>query len=269
MNLGDTRVVLRVRTVSEVLDLAFRFLARDTRTYLKASLPTLLPVLGLCAAARWIGHWSWGAVWAIAISLGMVVQGAFTVVAGRLLFEERPKVRPLLAKFARRLPSYFVMLIVTRVLIAVATLATIPGLFVWQRVAFTHEANLLEDAGPFASLSRSSRFVKRQEMSALGLLVLMLLAQLGFVAVAEALGWGIVEFTLQLGQPAGSLRGDGGSLYALAGFLASVPYVATARFLKYIDIRTRKEGWDIVLRFRAIQQADEAARSGRGSRRVA
>jgi hypothetical protein len=31
-----------------------------------------------------------------------------------------------------------------------------------------------------------------------------------------------------------------------------IPYVATARFLAYLDLRTRSEGWDIQTRFAAI-----------------
>jgi hypothetical protein len=67
---------------------------------------------------------------------------------------------------------------------------------------------------------------------------------------------------LQLGHPFGALFTDGASAYALAGYFACVPYLATSRFLKYIDIRTRKEGWDIQLKFTAVQAASESALAG-------
>jgi hypothetical protein len=38
--------------------------------------------------------------------------------------------------------------------------------------------------------------------------------------------------------------------------LLSAPFVASASFLGYIDMRTRKEGWDIQLRFMALADAD-------------
>jgi hypothetical protein len=60
----------------------------------------------------------------------------------------------------------------------------------------------------------------------------------------------------------GSLYDDGGSTFALAGFFASIPYVASTRFLGYVDRRTRREGWDIQVRFAALAQregADEVA----------
>src|SRR5262249_40877626 len=94
----------------------------------------------------------------------------------------------------------------------------------------------------------------------LGLLCSLLVAQAVFVGVAELIGQGIVEGVLQLGRPFGSLVPDGGSVFALVGFFLSIPYVASARFLKYTDIRTRKEGWDIQLKFTAIQAADQARR---------
>ena len=69
-----------------------------------------------------------------------------------------------------------------------------------------------------------------------------------------------VARTVQPGNPVGELFVEGGSAYALLGFFLSVPVVSAARFLQYIDVRTRKEGWDIQLRFTAI--AAEAEQPG-------
>ena len=45
---------------------------------------------------------------------------------------------------------------------------------------------------------------------------------------------------------------------AIAGLFASLPLVATLRFLAYIDIRTRREGWDIQVRFLELGRVLEA-----------
>jgi hypothetical protein len=85
---------------------------------------------------------------------------------------------------------------------------------------------------------------------------------LAFVVAGDLLGQGLVEFVLQLGRPVGSLFHDGGSTYALFGYFLSVPYVSSARFLGYVDSRTRREGWDIQVRFAALAQraaTEEAA----------
>ena len=72
------------------------------------------------------------------------------------------------------------------------------------------------------------------------------------------------RYVLQLGHPTGSLWNDGGSGFAVLGALLAVPLGAAMRFLGYIDLRTRKEGWDIQLRFVAL-----AEQSALGRRRAA
>ena len=84
------------------------------------------------------------------------------------------------------------------------------------------------------------------------------------------LGSSIVNTVLQLGEPFGQLLQKGGTPYALAGFFLTVPVIAAARFLAYTDLRTRKEGWDIQLRFMAIAaEAEETGRAGRRGRLLA
>jgi hypothetical protein len=56
------------------------------------------------------------------------------------------------------------------------------------------------------------------------------------------------------------LWSDGGSAYAVAGALLSAPFVASASFLGYIDLRTRKEGWDIQLRLAALADSEDRLR---------
>jgi hypothetical protein len=196
------------------------------------------------------------AVWAVAVTVGSLVQGAFTVSMGRLLFSEELSTAQALRLFAKRLWPYARTLLVSRVLLVVS-------LFIaWPRFVFVHEASLLEGAAPAAALRRSSGFVRGRTGSAFGLLFTLLLTQAAFVITAELLGHGVVSEVLQLGKPFGAILDDGGSAYALSGFLLSIPYVAAARFLAYIDGRTRTDGWDIQVRFMAIA-------AGRHERRTA
>jgi hypothetical protein len=50
----------------------------------------------------------------------------------------------------------------------------------------------------------------------------------------------------------------------MLGLFAQVPYLATARFFLYLNVRTRAEGWDIQTRFAAIA-ARAAADEGLGT----
>jgi hypothetical protein len=254
MNLGASAIVLRPRTLAETLDLACRLsCSLALGLYLRLAALVLLPCIAGCLALRHALDWSWLSVWAVAITLGAIVQGIFTLAVGRLLFSETLTARQVLGLYARRFGAYVSMLFLSRGLLALGALPFFLGLpFLWPRVLFVHEASLLEGAGPTDAIRRSGRFVAGRGASAFGTLVALLLTQGGFVIVAEFLGHGLVDEVLQLGKPFGSLLSDGGSPYALAGFFLSVPYVATARFLQYIDSRTRSDGWDVQLRFMAI-----------------
>jgi hypothetical protein len=217
----------------------------------------LLPVFAACLFLRYGAGWAWPEVWIVAAGAGSMVEGVFTVAVGRLIFSESLGVGQVLRLFVRRAGPYLGTLVLSRLLLAAAALPFLLGLpFAWPRLAFVHEASLLENAGASEALRRASRFVEGRVLPVLGVLVALILTQAGFVLTAELLGQGLVDEVLQLGRPFGSLFRDGGSPYALAGLLLSVPYVSTARFLDYIDARTRADGWDIQLRFMAIAAGD-------------
>jgi hypothetical protein len=254
VNLTRTNVVLRPRAIGEVLDLACMVCVSGTLAlYLKLAALLLLPVYAGCLALRYALDWPWLAVWAVAIVYTTIIQGAFTVAAGRYLFAETLTLREVLSTFRRRLGAYLGALFISRLYLAV-TIFVLP--LVWMRLLFVHEASLLEMAGANTAVKRSSRFVYGDGARAFQMLLVLVLAQLGFVVVAELLGDGIVDTVLQLGQPFEVLWKNGGSAYALLGFFASIPFFATARFLLYIDRRTRIDGWDIQLRFMAIAASE-------------
>lgn len=253
MNLADVRVVLRPRALGEILDLAALWcFAVDRGLYARLAAIVLLPSLGLCAAARWLGEWSWSEVWILAIVLGTVTQGVFTIATSRALFAAEVPVREVLRGFAARLPAYLVALVITRGLLALSALTVVLLPVAWARVAFIHEACLLEGASPIAATERAWALGRAR-----GLEISVLVGGLGLaigasIVAAELLGHGVVEFVLQLGRPFGDLVHEDGSLYALLGLQAAIPYVAVARFLGYVDERTRGDGWDIQLRFMAL-----------------
>lgn len=259
MNLGASAIVLRPRSLSEILDLACRLsMSIAFGLYARLSAILLLPLFAGCLALRFAAGWPWAAVWGAAIALGGVAQGVFTVAVGRLLFSEELGAGQVLRLFGKRVASYLWMLVLSRLLLAAAALPLFLGVpIVWPRLVFVHEASLLEAAHAAFAIQRSSRFITGRAAAVFGALVALLLAQTGIVLAVELLGQSLVDAILQLGKPFGALVDDGGSPFALAGFFAGIPYVATARFLHYIDARTRADGWDIQLRFLAI-----AAREG-------
>ena len=130
----------------------------------------------------------------------------------------------------------------------------------WPSLVFVHEASLLEGAAPVAAMQRASRFVKGRAWTTFGLLSMLLVGQAGALLIGELLGQSLLDDVLQLGKPFGSLFDGGGSPFAILGLLVSVPFVATARFLQYIDTRTRSDGWDVQVRFLAIASKESNER---------
>ena len=221
--------------------------------------------MGLCVGARWLGGWSWIEVWLLAAALATASQGVFTVATSRALFEREVPARSVLRRFATSLPRYLLALLISRAILAVSAVTVLLLPLAWARVAYIHETVLLEGGGAVAASTRAWRMGQARAVE-----VSLLLGGLGLVLVvgtlaAELIGHGLVEFVLQLGRPLGSLFEDGGSLYALLGFHLAIPYVAVARFLGYIDERTRGDGWDIQLRFQALAAARDDAETREAS----
>lgn len=261
MNLGTARIALRSRKLGESFDLGLLWCTRIARgLYLRLAALVLLPALAACVAVRWLLQWEWVAVWALAIGLATVLQGVFTIAAGRSMFEPELRARDVLLGFVRRLPDYLVVLVVSRLLLALGlALLVIPALWWWPQITYVHEATLLEMHRPGAARRRAAAIVTREHAEAIGFLAGAGLAIVLAIHCADMVDYALLDFTLQLGRPLGDLMEDGGSVFALLGFFAAVPYVATVRFLRYIDGRTRRDGWDLQLAFLARALAHERA----------
>jgi hypothetical protein len=135
-------------------------------------------------------------------------------------------------------------------------LAPLP--FLAARFLFLPEITLLEGSGPLRAYERGSRMSRNRLAHALETSFLLLAIWAAFVLGAEVLGRAVQEDLLSFPAPADTLS-SGGSWFALCGFFAAVPFLATARFLAYIDARTRREAWDVQLRFTELADSPRAA----------
>lgn len=261
--LTRSKVVLRARTVADLLDLACLVCgAHALGVYVRLGALVLLPCFGAVLALWYVAGAEPWLVWAATLLLAGLAQGPFTIAAGRWLFSESLGAREVLVSFARQLPRYVLAMAISTTMLALSTLVLITP-WAAMRLMFVREACLLERAGASEASRRSSRFVVSRRTGGFSLWLGLLVAQVGLVVTAEVLGQGIVDQLLQLGTPFGTWQGDGISPFALFGVMLSAPYVATARFLMYVDTRTRADGWDIQVRFMSI--AAEARLAGVGS----
>ncbi len=260
MNVEKANVEIRKRGLLEVTDLAFRCVfGLGGMLYLKLFVVYALPcVLALWAAQRWL-EIGWLSIWCWAAVLASGVQGIFTVAAGRLMFEREVTFGAVTRQFFSRLGGYIGALIISRLLMALSGLIIIALPIVWVRMAHVHEASLLEGARAGAAVKRSSRFSENYTGATFAMLLVLGIATLTIVLGCELIGQALLQDVFQLGMPLGDLFEDGGSLFALLGFFLSLVFCATTRFLSYIDSRTRRDGWDIQVRFMAIRARAEEA----------
>ena len=250
--------------MSEILDLTCRVTFQIAAgTYARLALWTLLPAFVTLLALRYLLHLGWWTIWLVALPLATVLEGPFTVAASRLMFSERLSARATLRIFAGRLVSYVFALLIKAFVLTLAILPLFIAVpIVWPNLTFVAEATLLEHARATEAWGRSKRLVLGRTGDALIALVSWLMVRVAFVGAAEMLMQGVVTDILQLGRPFGTLFKQGGTPYALLGLFLATPFLATARFLQYVDTRTRSDGWDLQVRFMAIA-AEEERRTGR------
>ncbi len=257
MNIGDANIVVRARDLRETLDLTFPFLMRvGKKRYLAVAASSVLlsTLLVLALFKRW--DLPWRSLLLLALPLASWTQGLFTVLAGELMFAQELAIASALKKFFRRALAYTFALALSRALIVLAGSTVLLLPLVWGRFLFLPEALLLEGASLSQAMKRAGRLAQALSGRVFEL-ELWLVATTGFALLAsESLGRGIVEYTLQLSLPTGSLFSDGGSIYALVGLLAATPITATMRFLCYIDGRARRDAWEVQIKLQRIVQLE-------------
>ena len=252
MNIGNARVVFRHRSTMDVLDLAARFLVHHRAPFLALSALVLLPswVLSLIIVRN--ASFEAGAV--AALGLAAVADLPFTVLASRLVFEERVPLTSVLGDALRALPR----LVLARAVQAVAFVAGLsacglPGIWLGVMMVFTCEVVALEKTPVFQIFTRCNRLVSGQFGDAF-IAWFWLLAIQGLALVLVDYGGRHVLRDLLQVTPPSSMFDDPKSLLALTGVFLIVPYTAVARLLSYLNVRTRSEGWDIQARFVTIAQ---------------
>jgi len=251
VNLGQARIVIRERATAEIVDLSFRFvLSLEPQLLLWLCAWFLLPAFGICLAAQLLGA-SWLFVWALAVGLRALCDAPFTVASGRMLFERGLGVGSVLRDVFRLAWRYFwaTVLRSAGLLLSALPLITLP--VVASRLLFLGEIILLERLPLDEALRRSDRFLGRRRGTGIETLLALCVLPLAAAVFADALGQAVVSDVLDLGT-SGGLFEEGGSVFALAGFFAATPFACALRYLAYIDVRTRREAWDVQVRFQRV-----------------
>jgi hypothetical protein len=250
------RVVLRPRGPFEVFDLGYRFMRERFWPLARMGVVVLLPPWLALSVAAW---WFEGNLLVLvpAILIGPVLQAPFTLLAGRLLFNEKVRVREVLWDVVRQTPALLGTWAVAILGWTLAAFTCFVGLpWVQGALLYLSETALLERVGPQRGLRRTLRLAAGQfGGTAVGLLAKWLLV-IWFGLMGEAVGQAVVGFILQLGAPLGSLMTLQATPWLLGGVLVSQPIYAVYRLFLYVDVRTRVEGWDLQVGLRAAGLAE-------------
>jgi hypothetical protein len=274
----DARVVLRPRSLDESLDLALAYGREHRGDFLRLAAFLLVPAIALVAAARVGWDLTWAETWAVVFVVAPLLERSVITFAGRHLFGNEPRIagavgaafrRPFSALFAAlMIPLPWLPVLLTNfdneLLIGLGVMAVVfwPFLLAW--FLYCSVVLVLEGVKLGALLRRAGLLISYRYGRAIGFVIfttaIRVLAVFSFDLTARF----VVTFVLQLGEPLDTLTDNGGSWAAVFGYLAIAPYVALARLFDYVDARTRLEGWDIQVRFKAI-----AAKARRERERVA
>jgi hypothetical protein len=261
LDLYRARIVLRDRSVSDVLDLSLRFMVVEGRAYARVAATLLLPMTLLTLA---VGvTLSWPVAAGVGLAFATTAEVFFTVLASRLVFAESVVPRDVVGTAAAGLPRVLLARLLAFAAIAAGlALFVVVGVWAAATCLFVSEIILLERAPLSSAFARSGRVA----MSALSDVVLgavtLAAIPIGAVLLADIAGRAFLGGILELGPLAPVWTARGGALATL-GLFAQVPFAATARFFLYLNVRTRAEGWDIQTRFNAIvsNPARESARA--------
>lgn len=256
MNVWEARVVVRERKLAEIIDLALRFcLVLGGSLYLKLCLWLLLPAYGLCWWVLRSGVANaqlWGC--ALALVLSPLLQLPFTVAAGRLMFSAEVALPDVLRTSARLLFRTCVVRLLSVLVLIGGSLILILIPLALVRSLYLGEVIVLEGAAPIAAYKRAGRLTAQRVAQSLLVWVALLTTSVAFIAVAQVVAQALGADGLRveaLTQVWGDLNGEA----AIAGLFLSLPLVASLRFLAYIDNRTRREGWDVQVRFLELARA--------------
>jgi len=258
VQLDHTRIVVRERRYLEILDLALRVVRAFAGPLTLAAAAGIVPMLVLNA---WlVARWSRGDV-ALEIPAKPILLTALlvlleaplatagvTLYLGAAVFAERPSARQLAVKFLRRLPQLVWYQVLFR--------------FWHFRWSYLGEVVLLEGnpwraAGVEEQSSRARAAVLHRGMFA-DLLARSLLSLLLGLLLGVAMWWSVYYVMAVLlshweWDPAMFAVAFPAVLWIVVCFFAVV------RFLSYLDLRIRREGWEVELLLRA--ELDRLTRS--------
>lgn len=248
MNVRQARVQIRERAPTEVLDLALVLIKRNARAFAMLSAVLVIPTTAIVWAL--VESATPAPIYALFVGSSIAataIRAPVVLLCGHAMFAERVPLGWVWSDTRRHLPA-IAKLVVRRALLSL----TIVGI-VWDWVTRYHvdEVLLLERLEGEAVATRLTHLRRRFGGSCQEQLVHH--AFLGAAAVVCASSvWVLVRLVFE-SEPMVWWPISGGVAPFVAAILLTQVYLATAKFLFYLNLRTVNEGWDLFLETRAIE----------------
>ncbi len=270
----DPRIVVRPRSLDQTLDLALAYV----RIGLKDFVPLFAWLAGISLGIGGILSYAFGFTprqsVAILLIVGQISERAVTIFGGRHLFGHGLPIHRAAAQAFRHLPIAFAAAVTANLPFILMLLENDDfetGLFpmgfmlatFWPFLLASHlylrEVLSLEHLTIGPALRRARTLVQFRFDRALALLAVSFFVRAATATLAFTTARFVIEFILQFSRVPWSLY----LWVAAAGWILAGQFLALAKLFEYVDARTRREGWDIQIRFDAIKQRDEAAHARR------
>ncbi|MCB9557121.1 MAG: hypothetical protein H6707_13520 [Deltaproteobacteria bacterium] len=259
MNPADLQVEIRPRSAGQILAIVARMLQRRPGSmlsvWLLCALPLLSIALGLLLWARWNPWW----VWLVVLLIGPVFMPAAISTCGMLVFLPRVRLVDALVNTLRRTPQFLALFFVGRLLALVGLVAlVVPGLYLWRNQWFVGPIVMLERSGLAASMRRARRFAggfhDRVFGHAAGVAAVLAYTTLALATINHSLIAYVFGSSIEV---VGALTEyyHYRHLLSLIGFCLALPLATFCWFFVYLDVRIRKEGWDLEIAFRRLAEA--------------
>jgi len=254
-----SELVLRPRSATELIDAAFQVYRRSPVPFIVAMALIYVPWLGVRLLLKLdvpdrpdqltAGLVRLATIGGAAALLLYCLAGGVGFVLARAVYLDEPlDIANAFRRTFTRLPQLLLATIIEFILVGIGFLFLIvPGVYLAAQFFAVRQAILLEDAGPFRALGRSTTLSSGQKLHILGTLILITLLAL-VVDGGAAMLIGL--------QPSKAL-----TAVLLTGISIVVyPLFVITETVLYFDTRIRKEGFDV--EYLAGAASDGAAATG-------
>lgn len=266
MQLDKTRIAIRERSFAELLDLSLHVLREHAGPLALAFLAGVAPLAlfnywllgGVLASDVYDYEDVWGYLFVSLLLIGFEVPLAtapMTLYLGQALFVEQPSPAKIAKDFAASLPQLILFQVIGRGLLMMLVI-TIPALYLgWPYLTeiILLERNPWRKRSPqgTSTLTRSGNMHARNRGELFSRWLASVVIGLMFVLILWRSFWALAQV----------LMGDHENqsaewtVWLPVAMWLTIGYFTVVRFLSYLDLRIRTEGWEVELLLRA-----EAAR---------